>query len=92
MACPPESAAERIGRVSGPSVALARDNFSMPTVLIKLPGGGGVVRRDDGQIVITHDVTNDQGQPVRGGDDYRPVQTWLDEARSGCLQEPQLRG
>ena len=61
---------------------MARDNFSMPTVLIKLPGGGGVVRRDDGQIVITHDVTNDRGQPLRGGDDYRPVQTWLDETRS----------
>lgn len=54
----------------------------MPTVLIELPEGHGVVRRDDGQIVITHNVNDDRGQPLRPGDDYRPLQTWLDEARS----------
>ena len=54
----------------------------MPTVLITLPGGTGVVRRHDGEIVITHDVSDDRGQPLRGRDDYRPVQTWLDDVRS----------
>jgi hypothetical protein len=54
----------------------------MLTVLIELPGGAGVVRRDDGEIVITHDVSDDRGQPLRGSDDFRPVQTWLDDARS----------
>jgi hypothetical protein len=53
----------------------------MPTVLIQLPGGEGVVRRDDGQIVITHDVSDDRGQPLRGPNDDRPVKTWLDEDR-----------
>jgi hypothetical protein len=45
----------------------------MTTVLIELPGGAGVVRRDDGKIVITQDVSDDRGQPLRGRDDYRPV-------------------
>jgi hypothetical protein len=54
----------------------------MPTVLIQLPGGEGVVRRDDGEIVITRDVSDDRGQPLGGRDDYRPVQTWLDQDRS----------
>jgi hypothetical protein len=44
--------------------------------------GAGVVCRDDGGIVITQDVSDDQGQPLRGRDDYRPTQTWLDDARS----------
>lgn len=59
-----------------------RDNSPMPTVLIALRGGAGVVRRDDGKIVITQDVSDDRGQPLHGGDDYRPVQTWLDDVRS----------
>ena len=54
----------------------------MPTVLIELAGGAGVVRRDDGEIVITTHVGDDRGQPLRGRDDYRPVQAWLDDARS----------
>ncbi|MFZ0971038.1 MAG: hypothetical protein WAN22_02360 [Solirubrobacteraceae bacterium] len=36
----------------------------MATVLIELPGGEGIVRRDDGEIVLTHDVTLDWGQPL----------------------------
>jgi hypothetical protein len=59
-----------------------RDNSPVSTVLITLPGGGGVVRRDDGEIVITQDVSDDRGQPLRGRDDYRPVQTWLDDVHS----------
>jgi hypothetical protein len=54
----------------------------MPTVLIELPGGEGVVRRDDGEIRITQDVSDDRGQPLRGRDDYRPVHMGLDDARS----------
>jgi hypothetical protein len=53
----------------------------MPTVLIKLTGGAGVVRRDDGEIVITHDVSDDRGQPLRGRDDYRAVKMGLDRER-----------
>jgi hypothetical protein len=54
----------------------------MPTVLIELPGGAGVVRRDDREIVITQAVSDDRGQPLHGRGDYRPVQTWLDDVRS----------
>jgi hypothetical protein len=54
----------------------------MPTVLIELPGGAGVVCRDDGEIVITQDVSDDRGHPLRRRDDCRPAQTWLDDVRS----------
>jgi hypothetical protein len=54
----------------------------MPTVVIQLPGGAGVVRRDDGEIVITYNVGDDRGQPLRGSDDFRPVQMGLDRART----------
>jgi hypothetical protein len=54
----------------------------MPTVLIELPGGAGVVHRNDGEIVVTRDVSSDRGQPLRGRDDYRPVQMGLDDVRS----------
>jgi hypothetical protein len=54
----------------------------MPTVVIQLPGGAGVVRRDDGEIVITHNVGDDRGQPLLGSDDFRPVQMGLDRART----------
>jgi hypothetical protein len=54
----------------------------MPTVLIELPGSAGVVRRDDGEIVITHDVSDDRGQPLHGRNDYRPVQMGLDRERT----------
>jgi hypothetical protein len=55
----------------------------MPTVLIELPDGEGVVRRDDGEIVVTQDVSDDQGQPLRDGDRHQPVKTWLHGDR--CL-------
>lgn len=57
-------------------------NGLVPTVLIELPGGAGVVRREDGEIVATHDVSDDSGQSLRRGDSYRPVKTWLDGERS----------
>ncbi|MEO6858722.1 MAG: hypothetical protein ABI323_09060 [Solirubrobacteraceae bacterium] len=34
----------------------------MPKVLIELPGGEGVVRRDDGEIVVTADLSDGRGQ------------------------------
>ena len=55
----------------------------MPTVLIELPDGEGVVRRDDAEIVVSQDVSDDRGQPLRDGDHYRPVKTWLPDDR--CL-------
>lgn len=61
---------------------LRRDNPSMSTVLIELPGGAGVVRRDDGEIVITDDVGDDRGRPLRDRGDYRPTRMGHDEARS----------
>lgn len=54
----------------------------MPTILIELARGEGVVRRDDGEIVVTDDVSNDRGQALRDDDRYSPVKTWLDEDRS----------
>jgi hypothetical protein len=57
-------------------------NGSVPTVLIELPGGEGVVRRDDGEIVVTQDVGDDRGRPLRDGDRYLPVKTWLHHNRS----------
>jgi hypothetical protein len=61
----------------------------VPNILIELPGGEGVVRRDDRDFVITQDVSDDRGQPLRRGD-YRPVKTWLDDERSlvGGVQPP----
>ncbi len=49
----------------------------MPTVLVELSNGAGVVRRDDGEIVVTRDVSDDRGQPLRGSDRYQPVKTLL---------------
>lgn len=55
----------------GPFVAC--HNLAVPTVLIQLPGGEGVVRQADGEVLITPDVGADCGQPLYGRDDYRPV-------------------
>ncbi|MHB1570429.1 MAG: hypothetical protein ACYC0H_14665, partial [Solirubrobacteraceae bacterium] len=53
----------------------------MSTVLIELRGGGGVVRRGDGEIVVTDDV-GETGQPLREGDRYRPLKLRLDDGRA----------
>lgn len=53
----------------------------MATVLIKLPGGEGVVRGDDGEIVLTHDVTLDWGQPLQPWDRYQPIRIGLSDDR-----------
>ncbi|MGB9182599.1 MAG: hypothetical protein WCB67_00910 [Solirubrobacteraceae bacterium] len=53
----------------------------MPTVLIELPGGEGMVRRDDGEIVLSHDVTLDWGQPLQPWDRYEPIRIRLSDER-----------
>ena len=53
----------------------------MADVLIKLPGGEGIVRRDDGDIVLTHDVTLDWGQPLQPWDRYQPIRIGLSDER-----------
>lgn len=51
-------------------------------MLIALPDGGGVVERDDGDVWITPDVNDDDGQPLRAEDVYHPCKTWLPDDRS----------
>ena len=50
-------------------------------MLIELPGGEGVVRRDDGEIVLTYDVTLDSGQPLQPHDTYQPIRIGLSDER-----------
>ena len=49
----------------------------MATVLIELPGGEGIIRRDDGEIALTHDVTLERGQPLQPHDRYQPIRVGL---------------
>ncbi|HET8979806.1 MAG TPA: hypothetical protein VFN87_16725 [Solirubrobacteraceae bacterium] len=51
-------------------------------VLIELPGGEGVVRRVDGELMVTHDVHAAGGLPLCADDRYHPVKTWLPDDRS----------
>ena len=53
----------------------------MATVLIELPGGEGIVRRDDDEIVLTHDVTMEWGQPLQPHDRYQPIRIGLSDER-----------
>ena len=54
----------------------------MSDVLIELPGGEGVVRRGDGEIMVTGDVRCEGGQRVREGNRFGPVKVWLPNDRS----------
>jgi hypothetical protein len=56
-------------------------NEVMATVLSELPGGEGIVRRDDGEIVLAHDVTLDWGQPLQPWDGYQPIRIGLSDDR-----------
>ena len=56
-------------------------NQVVGTVLIKLPGGEGIIRRDDGGIALTHDVTSNGGQPVQPWDRYQPIRLGLSDDR-----------
>jgi hypothetical protein len=49
--------------------------------LIELPGDEGIVRREDGEIVLTHDVTLDWGQPLQPWDRYQPIRIGLSDQR-----------
>jgi hypothetical protein len=51
------------------------------TVLIELPGGEGIVRRDDGEIVLTHDVSSHWGQTLQPYDRYQPICIGLGDER-----------
>lgn len=53
----------------------------MAIVLIRLPGGEGIVRRDDGEIVLTHDVTLARGQRLQPWDRYQPIRLGLSDER-----------
>ncbi len=53
-----------------------------PVVLVELPGGEGIVRRDDGEIVVCRDVgAPDRGGTPREGDRFLPIKTWLSDGR-----------
>lgn len=53
------------------------------TVLVSLPSGSGVVRHDDGSIVVTNDAASGgSGTYIRADDKFHPVKTWLEEGRS----------
>jgi hypothetical protein len=52
------------------------------SVLIELPGGEGIVRRDDGEIVLAYDVTGDWGQPLQPHDSYQPIRIGLSDNRT----------
>jgi hypothetical protein len=49
--------------------------------LIELPGGEGIVRGDDGEIVLAHNVTLDRGQPLQPWDTYEPIRVGLGDDR-----------
>ncbi len=49
--------------------------------MIELPGGEGIIRRDDGEIELTHDVTLDRGQPLQPWDRYQPIRLGLSDDR-----------
>jgi hypothetical protein len=42
-----------------------RQNEVVATVLIELLGGEGMIRGEDGEIALTHDVALDGGQPLQ---------------------------
>jgi hypothetical protein len=51
------------------------------TGLIELPGGEGIIRGDDGEIALTHDVTVDWGQSLQPWDRYQPLRIGLSDER-----------
>ena len=57
------------------------DNEVVATVLVRLPGGEGVIRDDDGEIALTHDVTRDRGQPLQPWDRFEPIRLGLGDDR-----------
>jgi hypothetical protein len=60
--------ASRVARI-GP----VGQNVGVGTVLIRLPGGAGVVRLVDGATVVTGDVDEGRGAFLREEDPYQPA-------------------
>jgi hypothetical protein len=58
-----------------------RHNALMASVLIQLPGGEGIIRQEDGEIALTHDVTLESGQPLQPWDRYQPIRLGLSQER-----------
>ena len=46
--------------------------------MIELPCGEGVVRTEDGEIVVARCQRRRTGRSLRRVDSFRPVRTWLD--------------
>ena len=40
-----------------------------------------MIRGEDGEIALTHDVTLDSGQPLQPWDCYQPISIWLSDDR-----------
>ncbi len=53
----------------------------MALVLIELAGGEGIVRQEDGEIALTHDVSLESGQPLQPWDRYQPIRLELSQER-----------
>ncbi len=51
------------------------------SVLVKLPGGEGIIRQADGEIALTHDVSLERGQTVQPWDIYTPIRLGLGDER-----------
>jgi hypothetical protein len=51
------------------------------TVLIELPGGAGILRGEDGEIALTHDVRIAHGQVLQPSDRYQPIRLGLRDDR-----------
>jgi hypothetical protein len=52
-------------------------------VLVSLPSGAGVVRCEDGSVLVTDDVRGGDGSSVRDGDRFHPVKAPVDGG--GCV-------
>jgi hypothetical protein len=50
-------------------------------VVVEMPGGEGIIRRDDGEIELTHDLTVARGQPLQPWDRYQPLRLGLSDDR-----------
>lgn len=55
----------------------------MPTVLVSLPSGAGVVRREDGTVVVTADTRRTDGFPLSSDDPFHPAKCAVERDR--CL-------
>jgi hypothetical protein len=54
----------------------------MPTVLVSLPSGAGLVRRDDGSVLVTNRVPDGGGMILNDADPFSPGSIGLDERHS----------